>query len=101
MNTDNIRGKVVVITGASSGLGDATARTSPSAALRRPRRAPGHRLQTPVDEITRAGGHASALATDVSARDLRRTSAGGQAVESPHDDHLARRGRDGAPQQHH
>ena len=26
MNTDNIRGKVVVITGASSGLGEATAR---------------------------------------------------------------------------
>ena len=26
MNTDNIRGKVVVITGASSGIGEATAR---------------------------------------------------------------------------
>jgi NADP-dependent 3-hydroxy acid dehydrogenase YdfG len=66
MNTDNIRGKVVVITGASSGLGEATARylaERGAIVVLGARRT--DRLQTLVDEITRAGGQASALATDV------------------------------------
>ncbi len=66
MNSDNIRGKVVVITGASSGLGEATARhlAERGATVVLGARRADH-LQTLVDEITRAGGQASALATDV------------------------------------
>jgi NADP-dependent 3-hydroxy acid dehydrogenase YdfG len=67
MHTDtNITGKVVVITGASSGLGEATARHLAeygATVVLGARRA--ERLQTLVDEITRAGGKASAMATDV------------------------------------
>jgi NADP-dependent 3-hydroxy acid dehydrogenase YdfG len=67
MQTDtNISGKVIVITGASSGLGEATARylsQRGATVVLGARRI--ERLQTLVDEITRAGGKASALATDV------------------------------------
>ena len=69
MNTDNsasISGKVVVITGASSGLGEATARylaDRGATVVLGARRA--DRLRTLVDEITRKGGKASALVTDV------------------------------------
>jgi NADP-dependent 3-hydroxy acid dehydrogenase YdfG len=68
MNTDNtnISGKVVVITGASSGLGEATARylaERGATVVLGARRA--ERLRTLVDEITRKGGKAFALVTDV------------------------------------
>jgi NADP-dependent 3-hydroxy acid dehydrogenase YdfG len=62
----NITGKVVVITGASSGLGEATARylaERGAAVVLGARRA--ERLQALVDEITRTGGAASFVATDV------------------------------------
>jgi NADP-dependent 3-hydroxy acid dehydrogenase YdfG len=62
----NIAGKVVVITGASSGLGEATARylaACGATVVLGARRA--ERLQTLVDEITRRGGKASAIVTDV------------------------------------
>jgi NADP-dependent 3-hydroxy acid dehydrogenase YdfG len=62
----NITGKVVVITGASSGLGEATARhlaEHGATVVLGARRA--DRLKTLVDETTRAGGKAFAVATDV------------------------------------
>ena len=62
----NISGKVVVITGASSGLGEATARylaERGATVVLGARRL--ERLQALVDEITRAGGKASAVVTDV------------------------------------
>ena len=62
----NVAGKVVVITGASSGLGEATARylaeRGATVALGA-RRA--ERLQALVDEIAGKGGQAFAFATDV------------------------------------
>jgi len=67
VHTDtNITGKVVVITGASSGLGEATTRhlaERGATVVLGARRA--ERLQALVDEITQAGGRASARATDV------------------------------------
>jgi NADP-dependent 3-hydroxy acid dehydrogenase YdfG len=68
MDTDNanISGKVVVITGASSGLGEATARylaDRGATVVLGARRA--ERLQTLVDEIARTGGKATAIVTDV------------------------------------
>jgi NADP-dependent 3-hydroxy acid dehydrogenase YdfG len=66
MDETNIAGKVVVITGASSGLGEAAARylaARGAAVVLGARRA--ERLQTLVDEITRGGGKALALVTDV------------------------------------
>ena len=68
MQTDNrnIVGKVVVITGASSGLGEATARylaQRGATVVLGARRA--ERLQVLVDEIARTGGKATALVTDV------------------------------------
>src|SRR4051812_7474645 len=68
--SDNIKGKVVVITGASSGLGEAAARLlSPEGAtvVLGARRA--DRLQSLVQELTKSGGKALALATDVTDRE--------------------------------
>jgi NADP-dependent 3-hydroxy acid dehydrogenase YdfG len=62
----NISGKVVVITGASSGLGEATARylaERGATVVLGARRT--ERLQTLVEKITRGGGKAFARATDV------------------------------------
>lgn len=64
--TDNIEGKVVVITGASSGLGEATARllsANGASVVLGARRI--DRLQALVDELNAKGGKAIALATDV------------------------------------
>lgn len=67
MQTDlNISGKVVVVTGASSGLGEATARhlaERGATVVLGARRA--ERLKALVDGITRTGGNASAVTTDV------------------------------------
>lgn len=66
MDTANITGKVVVITGASSGLGEATARhlaERGATVVLGARRA--DRLQILADEIARNGGKASAVITDV------------------------------------
>lgn len=66
----NIKGKVVVITGASSGLGEATARilsTQGATVVLGARRV--ERLQKLVDELTAKGGQALALATDVTNHD--------------------------------
>jgi NADP-dependent 3-hydroxy acid dehydrogenase YdfG len=68
MNATNIAGKVVVITGASSGMGEATAgylADRGAVVVLGARRA--DRLNTLVDEITKRGGRALALATDVTA----------------------------------
>lgn len=66
----NIEGKVVVITGASSGLGAATARLLASqgaSVVLGARRA--ERLQALADELTANGGKALAVTTDVTRRD--------------------------------
>ena len=68
MNTmsDNINGKVVVITGASSGLGEATARrlsADGASVVLGARRA--DRIQSLVKELTGKGGKALAVPTDV------------------------------------
>lgn len=68
--TDNISGKVLVITGASSGMGEATARDLAAMGAKvvlGARRA--DRLDTLVKEITEAGGEAVAVATDVTKLD--------------------------------
>jgi NADP-dependent 3-hydroxy acid dehydrogenase YdfG len=65
-DSTNIAGKVVVITGASSGLGEATARylsDRGAIVVLGARRA--DRLQALVDEIARHGGKASSRQTDV------------------------------------
>jgi NADP-dependent 3-hydroxy acid dehydrogenase YdfG len=62
----NIAGKVVVITGASSGLGEATARllsAQGASVVLGARRV--DRLQALVDELTGSGGQALAVTTDV------------------------------------
>jgi NADP-dependent 3-hydroxy acid dehydrogenase YdfG len=64
--SSNIEGKVVVITGASSGLGEATARllcTQGASAVLGARRV--DRLLSLVDELTARDGKALAVATDV------------------------------------
>lgn len=69
MSMDNIAGKVVVITGASSGLGEATARllaAEGATVVLGARRL--DRLQTLADELNNHGGKALALATDVADR---------------------------------
>ena len=69
MNT-NIEGKVVVITGASSGLGEATARllsAEGATVLLGARRA--ERIQSLADELNRGGGKALAITTDVTQLD--------------------------------
>jgi NADP-dependent 3-hydroxy acid dehydrogenase YdfG len=64
--TENIEGKVVVITGASSGLGEATARLLSSEGaivVLAARRA--DRIEALADELCRQGGKALAVTTDV------------------------------------
>lgn len=64
-----IQGKVVVITGASSGLGETTARhlaASGATVVLGARRV--DRLEALVGEITASGGKAKAFATDVTKR---------------------------------
>jgi len=66
----NIEGKVVVITGASSGLGEATARllsAQGASVVLGARRV--ERIQAVADELTSSGGKALAVATDVTDRD--------------------------------
>ncbi len=66
----NIEGKVVVITGASSGLGEATARllsAQGASVVLGARRF--DRIQSLADELTGRGGRALAVATDVTDRD--------------------------------
>jgi NADP-dependent 3-hydroxy acid dehydrogenase YdfG len=67
---NNIEGKVIVITGASSGLGEATARLLSAHGARvvlGARRV--DRLQSLADELTGRGGAALTLATDVTRRE--------------------------------
>jgi NADP-dependent 3-hydroxy acid dehydrogenase YdfG len=67
--SDNITGKVVVITGASSGLGEATARllsAEGASVVLGARRV--ERLKALADELTGKGGKALAVATDVTDR---------------------------------
>jgi NADP-dependent 3-hydroxy acid dehydrogenase YdfG len=64
--SNNIEGKVVVITGASSGLGEATARllsAQGASVVLGARRV--DRLQALADELTGSGGQALAVTTDV------------------------------------
>ena len=64
--SDNIEGKVVVITGASSGLGEATARllsAQDASVVLGARRI--DRLRVLADELSRRGGKALAVPTDV------------------------------------
>ena len=68
--TDNIAGKVIVITGASSGMGEAAARHLAAKGARvvlGARRA--DRIEALAAEITIAGGQATAVATDVTKRE--------------------------------
>ena len=68
--SNGIEGKVVVITGASSGLGEATARllaAQGASVVLGARRA--DRLRSLADELTADGGKATALTTDVTHRD--------------------------------
>jgi len=66
---DNITGKVIIITGASGGIGEATARFLAAHGARvvlGARRA--EQLQTLTEQITQAGGQAAFARTDVSQR---------------------------------
>src|SRR5436305_13203152 len=68
--SDNIEGKVVVITGASRGLGEATARllsAQGATVVLGARRF--DRLRSLADELTDRGGKALAVTTDVTHRD--------------------------------
>jgi len=68
--SNNIKGKVVVITGASSGLGEATARllsAEGATVVLGARRV--ERLKLLADELTANGGKALAVATDVTHHD--------------------------------
>jgi NADP-dependent 3-hydroxy acid dehydrogenase YdfG len=67
---NNIQGKVVVITGASSGLGEASARllsAQGASVVLGARRI--DRIKSLADELTRSGAKALALTTDVTHRD--------------------------------
>jgi NADP-dependent 3-hydroxy acid dehydrogenase YdfG len=67
---NNIKGKVVVITGASSGLGEATARfLSAQGAVVTLGARRVERIQSLADELARSGGKALALKTDVTRRE--------------------------------
>ena len=64
--SENVSGKVVVITGASSGLGEATARTlaaEGATVVLGARRT--DRIEALAEELTRSGAQALARATDV------------------------------------
>src|SRR5213075_2807488 len=64
--SNNIEGKIVVITGASSGLGEATARllsAQGATVVLGARRA--NRIKSLADELTGNGGQAIAVTTDV------------------------------------
>jgi NADP-dependent 3-hydroxy acid dehydrogenase YdfG len=68
--SNNIEGKVIVITGASSGLGEAAARhlsAQGASVVLGARRV--ERLQSLANELSRGGGKALAVETDVSNRD--------------------------------
>src|SRR5215475_11227352 len=68
--TQGIKDKIVVVTGASSGLGEATARllsTQGATVVLGARRA--DRLKSLADELTKGGGKAIAVTTDVTQRD--------------------------------
>ena len=68
--SDNIEGKVVVITGASSGLGEATARrlaAEGATVVLGARRV--ERIRSLADELTGKGGNAAAIETDVTDRE--------------------------------
>jgi len=68
--SDNIEGKVVVITGASSGLGEASARllsAQGASVVLGARRE--DRIKSLADELTAGGGRAFAVTTDVTHRD--------------------------------
>src|SRR5437667_7825939 len=68
--SQNIKGKVVVITGASSGLGEATARllsAQGASVVLGARRI--ERLQALANELAGSGGKALAITTDVTQRD--------------------------------
>lgn len=68
--SENITGKVIVITGASSGMGAAAARhlaAKGASVVLGARRT--ERIETLVDEITKADGKATAVTTDVTKRD--------------------------------
>jgi NADP-dependent 3-hydroxy acid dehydrogenase YdfG len=68
--SDNIEGKIVVITGASSGLGEATARflsAQGASVVLGARRV--DRIQSLAEELTGRGGKALAVAMDVTRRD--------------------------------
>ncbi len=68
--SNNIAGKIVVITGASSGLGEATARllsAEGASVVLGARRV--DRLRSLADELTGRGGKALAVTTDVTQRD--------------------------------
>jgi NADP-dependent 3-hydroxy acid dehydrogenase YdfG len=66
MNNHKIEGKIVVITGASSGLGESTARllsAQGASVMLGARRV--DRLRSLVDELTGSGGKALSVSTDV------------------------------------
>ncbi len=68
--TDNIAGKVIVITGASSGMGAAAARhlaTKGASVVLGVRRS--DRIKSLAADITKAGGKATAVVTDVTKRE--------------------------------
>ena len=68
--SNNIAGKVIVITGASSGLGEAAARhlsAQGATVMLGARRA--NRIQALADELVGRGGKALAIVTDVTNRD--------------------------------
>ena len=91
---DNIRGKVAIVTGASSGLGESTARHLAARGAKvvlAARRT--DRLEKVVAEIREAGGEAIAVATDVAKReDLERLAAATVEGVAPSDERVNKPG---------